>query len=242
MKNINFSVKNSLAWGVIFTSLALSACGGSNNNAVVEEVNKVFKVTVKNVTANQPLSPIAVVIHKPTYHLFQLGQSASVGLENLAEGGSNQQVLDEASADSAFVTSMSGAGPIGPGGSETLEISVADAESGYSVSVATMLVNTNDAFAGVASDKIAALGNGESFSMHVPIWDAGTEANSEAAGTLPGPVDGGEGFNASRADDADFVAIHQGVVTSADGLVTSILGESHRFNNPGALLRVERIK
>ncbi|MFT5808172.1 MAG: hypothetical protein ACI9LG_002473 [Moritella dasanensis] len=29
---------------------------------------------------------------------------------------------------------------------------------------------------------------------NLPAYDAGTEANSEAVGTIPGPADGGEGL------------------------------------------------
>lgn len=227
--------------GVMLTSLAVSACGGSNNSSGSTPVNKVYQVTLKNITANQPLSPVAIIIHKPAYQVWQAGHPASIALENLAEGGSNQQVLDEANAHTDFIASQAGTGAIPPGGSETLELSAGDA-SDFNLSLATMLVNTNDAFAGVISDKIADLAKGEHFSSYVPVWDAGTEANSEAAGTLPGPADGGEGFNASRAGDADFVAIHQGVVTHADGLANSVLDESHRFNNPVALLSVERLE
>ncbi len=232
MRKVN--MKTSWGWIVILSSLVLSACGSSLNE-------KEYKVTLVNVTANQPLSPATVILHKSAYHMFQPGQMASVALEHLAEGGSNQALLDEASENTAYVKSVSGVGIIPPGGSETVDIKITDT-GGLNISVATMLVNTNDAFAGRSSDKIASLKEGESFSMHVPIWDAGTEANTEASGSIPGPVDGGEGFNASRSSDANFVAIHQGVVTNADGLVTSILDESHRFNNPGVLLRVERVR
>ncbi len=232
MRKMN--MKTSLAWTVILSSLVLSACGSSFNE-------KKYKVTLTNVTADQPLSPATVIFHKSAYHLFQPGQMASVALEHLAEGGSNQELFDEANANAAFVTSASGAGIIPPGGSETIDLEVDDTTD-LNISVAAMLVNTNDAFAARGSNKIASLQKGESFSLHVPIWDAGTEANTEASGSMPGPADGGEGFNASRAGDANFVVIHQGVVTNADGLATSVLGESHRFNNPGVLLRVERVR
>ena len=232
MRKMN--MKTSLAWTVILSSLVLSACGSSFNE-------KKYKVTLTNVTADQPLSPATVIFHKSAYHLFQPGQMASVALEHLAEGGSNQELFDEANANAAFVTSASGAGIIPPGGSETIDLEVDDTTD-LNISVAAMLVNTNDAFAARGSNKIASLKKGESFSLHVPIWDAGTEANTEASGSMPGPADGGEGFNASRSGDANFVAIHQGVVTNADGLATSVLGESHRFNNPGVLLHVERVK
>ena len=227
-------MKTSLLWTVTLSALILSACGGLENE-------KEYKVTLTNVTADQPLSPATVLLHKSAYHMFKPGQMASVALEHLAEGGSNQALLDEASAHAAFVESASGTGIIPPGGSETIELKVID-KTGLNISVAAMLVNTNDAFAGRGTNKIAGLKKGESFSLHVPIWDAGTEVNTEATGSIPGPADGGEGFNASRAHDANFVAIHQGVVTHADGLATSVLGESHRFNNPGVLLHVERVK
>ena len=228
-----------LALGLLLSSLSLAACGGSSSSGSANAA-KSYRVTFKNVTANQPMSPVALIIHGSAYHLWQPGKPASVALEKLAEGGSNQQVLDEAKNDADFVVSKSASGAIPPGGSETLQLDVGNA-TGFSLTAAAMLVNTNDAFAGVVSDKIAGLAKGESFSMNVPVWDAGTEANSESAGTMPGPADGGEGFNASRAGDTDFVAIHQGVVTHADGLATSVLDESHRFDNPVALIRIERI-
>lgn len=239
MKNLSINTKKSLSWAIIVTSLALSACGSSSNSSVG---NKTYKVTLTNTTANQPLSPAAIILHKSSYQVFQAGQAASVEFEKLAEGGSNQAVLDDAKVDNGVITSQSGLGAIPPGGAETIELSIAEDGDSVYISVAAMLVNTNDAFVGASSNKISSLKKGESYRMHVPIWDAGTEANSESEGTIPGPADGGEGFNASRGGDSDFVAIHQGVVTHADGLATSVLGESHRFDNPGALLSVERLQ
>ena len=48
-------------------------------------------------------------------------------------------------------------------------------------------------------------------------YDSGTEANSEAAGTIPGPVDGGQGFAPVRDDPVDRVLMHSGVLTAAGG-------------------------
>lgn len=238
MKIQNNSFRTSFIGSVILASLALTSCGGSGGNS---EAKKTYKISVTNVTANQALSPAAIVLHTPSYHIFQAGDAASVALEKLAESGDNKQVLSEAKTDSGFLASSSSE-HIAPGETETIELSISEDEDSVYISVASMLVDTNDAFVGVASDKIESLGKGESFSMHVPVWDAGTEANTETADTIPGPAGGGEGFNASRAGDANFVGIHQGVITSADGLATSVLGESHRFDNPGAMLRVERMQ
>ena len=81
----------------------------------------------------------------------------------------------------------------------------------------------------------------DSMAMMLPVYDAGTEANSEAAGTIPGPADGGEGFNAER-DDADTVSYHPGVVSSQDTLPDSVLMAEHRFDNPVARLIITRVE
>ena len=238
MKKLNIKMKSAFAWSVVLASLTLLACGGGDSNA--NDPVKTYKVTVSNVTANQPFSHAAVIVHMPAYHAFQAGQVASVPLERLAESGSNSQLLSEASDNAAHMASKSGSSEILPGKSETINVSVPVDANGFNISIASMLVNTNDAFAGVSSNKIAGLAVGESFAMHIPVWDSGTEANDESAGAIPGPAGGGQGFDASREGDVNFVAIHQGVVTQADGFSTSALDESHRFNNPVGLLRVER--
>ena len=103
-----------------------------------------------------------------------------------------------------------------------------------------MLVNTNDAFAGKGGIDLNALALGEQVTMNLPVYDAGTEGNNELAGTIPGPADGGEGFNAAR-DDVNVVSRHSGVVTNIDGYADSVLDESHRFDTPVARLTVRRV-
>jgi len=73
------------------------------------------------------------------------------------------------------------------------------------------------------------------------VYDAGTEINNEAPGTIPGPADGGEGFNADRSDNVNLVRGHGGVVSSADGLASSVLDQSHRFDNPAVMVTITRI-
>ena len=109
------------------------------------------------------------------------------------------------------------------------------------LSVATMLVNTNDAFSGLNALDLRTFAVGDSWTATARVYDAGTEVNSEAAGTMPGRVDGGEGFNASRTDTG-FVAMHPGVVTGDDGLTNSVLTVQHKFDNPAVRIMVTRIE
>lgn len=125
----------------------LAACAGDSkdNDKQVDTENRTFQITVTNLTANQPLSPLAVIAHKTGYHAFTDGSPASDGLEVLAEGGDNSGLLAEAEADAAYLDSNSGAAPFGPGGTQTVEVSVTAGSETY-LSIVSMLVNTNDGF------------------------------------------------------------------------------------------------
>lgn len=230
--------------------LSLYGCGGGGGGSdelppepAPAPVDISFDITVTNLTNAQPLSPVAAVAHDGDFRVFQLGEPASVGLEVLAEGGDNAQFISEAAAETGVLTTVSGEAPIGPAGSETLRISVSeDAADGLMLSIATMLVNTNDAFTGINAIGIGELAIDESVTRRSIAYDAGTEADSEAAGTIPGPAVGGEGFNELRDDNADRVSMHPGVISNEDGLDTSVLSSQARFDNPVVEIRITRVE
>jgi hypothetical protein len=201
-----------------------------------------FEVTVTNLTNGQPLSPVAVIAHQSGYSVFSVGSAATAGLEELAEGGNNSTLIAEADADAMVMMSASGAAPIGPAGSETISIEVLESDlPSLNFSAVSMLVNTNDAITAINTAPIGNMVAGDSSSWRVIAYDAGTEANTEAAAHIPGPAGGGEGFNAARDDIADRIAMHSGVVSQDDGYAASDLSEQHRFDNPVAEIRIERI-
>ena len=219
----------------LLAATTLAACGGSSK----DDPEQMLRVTVTNLTAGQPMSPVLAAVHTGAAG-WAAGSSASIALEMLAEGGDASALAVELAA-AGGLAEANGSAPIGPGASDSHELSFA-ADSGALLTVATMLVNTNDAFAGLNAVAVGAMAVGDRISQVLNAWDAGTEANSEAAGTLPGPADGGEGFNAARSDSLDVVRIHAGVVSSADGLATSVLSGMHRFDNPVIRVEVERIR
>lgn len=222
-------------------ALVLSACGSDSDDLPAPPtpppppapVDVSYEVTVTNLTNAQPLSPVAVILHQ-TGNLWMIGEAASVELETMAEGGDNSALLGLSVVDA----SSSGAEPIGPGASETISVTIQDVTNAR-LSVATMLVNTNDAFSGLNAWDLGQLEVGDTWSTRARAYDSGTEQNSEAAGTIPGPADGGTGFDMAR-DDVDFVAAHPGVVTSSDNLPTSILDSQHKFDNPVISISVTR--
>lgn len=227
-----------LAGALLLSGLYLTGCSSDDDPAPAADA--MYEVTVVNATNNQPLSPVAVITHSSSFTAWTVGSAASTELEYLAEGGSNSQLID--SLASADASTASGAAPIGPGGNETISITAGESTQTL-LTVATMLVNTNDAFSGVASIDVSGLAIGDSMTMHAHIYDAGTEIDDEMAGNIPGPVSGGtgEGFNAARSDITDTVRSHGGVVSVDDGLSTSDLDQSHRFDNPGMMITITRI-
>lgn len=217
---------------IVFASTVLMLQGCNDNDSTTA---KTYSVSVTNLTNNQALSPIGAILHNSGYHAYSLGDAADNALEILAESGDNSALLGSAAADTMVIDTTSGSGMIAPGNSETINV------LGYSnnsrLTLATMLVNTNDAFSAIDAVDISELVSGESLVLYANVYDAGTETNSEAAADVPGQ--GGEGFNASR-DDRNFVAVHAGVVSMDDGLTGSALDQSYRFDNPVAKIVVTR--
>lgn len=214
--------------------LMLAACGDNNNGSTESEAMAEYQVTVKNLTNAQPFSPVTLLLHD-SGEFWSVGESASNALELIAEAGDNSELV--ASSDVSSYAASDGV--LGYGQSVTLTVSQS-ATANY-LSLITMLVNTNDAFSGLNKIDISELAVNDSLSYRVGAYDAGTEENSEAAGTIPGPADGGEGYNATR-DDVDMVTKHPGIVSSDDGLTSSVLSYQHKFDNPVMSVTITRVQ
>lgn len=228
----------------------LAACsnGGGNNGAAPAATpepaapplaNVQFEVSTTNLTVAQPLSPIAVIVHDTSVQMFSIGTPASAGVEEVAEEGATSTLLE--SIDAAAQGSGNAVVPPGSSDAVTIELPGSDS-SGMRLSLITMLVNTNDAFTAINGMDVSQLAIGESVTLAIPAYDAGTEANSEEGEDIPGPAGGGEGFNATRDDIRDQVTMHAGVVTADDGLPGSALGHIHRWDNPVARVTISRVQ
>ncbi|WP_125781770.1 spondin domain-containing protein [Pseudoalteromonas rubra] len=192
-------------------------------------------ITATNLTYAQPLSPIGVALHQEG-QFWQLGTPASDALEVLAEGGDNSGLL----ALDVVQSQTSAAAPLAPGQKTELTLTH-DSLDGQKLSLISMMVNTNDGFTGLNALDVSAMTVGQAMTYTTHAYDAGTESNSEAQGTIPGPVDGGTGFSAER-EALNKVAMHPGVVGMDDGLTTSVLTSSHKFDNPLMTVTITRTK
>lgn len=97
--------------GVLFT-----ACGDSTTN-------NTYRVTLKNLTYSQPMSPMVVSYHNKSMSLFSVGEAVDVPFENLAEGGSNTQLITQHQTNANISSVVGGSGVIPPSKSDSVVIS-----------------------------------------------------------------------------------------------------------------------
>jgi len=135
-----------------------------------------------------PLAPVAWAVHDTSMPFFTNGSAdAGLGLESLAEDG--DPLALEATLTGTSTVRMAGAAvtPVGQGSPGVAQPGAMyrftfDAEPGDFLSLATMLVQTNDLFfsfddTGLALFDDAGVPVTGDVSAMVSLWDAGTEAN-----------------------------------------------------------------
>lgn len=177
------------------TSVLLANFAGTAVNA------QTIEVAITNLTHAQSFTPRLVVAHDATVDTFEAGTEASTALAWLAEAG---VIEDEQNANSAGQNFEALLGPESTdNGSNTwrrfgglvppsTELSYSFDTMGYPyLSVLTMLIPTNDAFAGL--DSIAIPTEPGTYTYNVNAYDAGTELNDELNSARTDVVEAGTG-------------------------------------------------
>lgn len=193
-----------------------------------------YEVSVTNLTRGQPLSPAAVYTHcSDTVPLFMAGMPASPELAALAEDADMSQLMASLQEDDSVcdhVTLTGPEGPILPG--ETAHIQVTARSSCRYLSMAAMLVSTNDAFTGVHDIKLPRHGT---HSMTTVAYDAGSEANTEMCSDIPGPPCGSPHVRVTEGAEG-HVHVHAGIHGIGD-----LDPAHHDWRNPVARVTVTRV-
>ncbi len=195
-----------------------------------------FQVTITNLTDGQTFTPIMAASHKQGVKLFKLGQPASTDLEEVAESGDVSELEATLRANPDVLRVVDSGAPLPPGHSVTL---IVDARGRFNhVSVTAMLVPTNDGFFAVNGER-GPLDEERSVTYYSPAYDAGTEADDELCAHIPGPPTActGEGFNASREGDGNFVHIHSGIHGIGD-----LAASKFDWRNPVAKIVITRTR
>lgn len=168
-----------------------------------------YEVTVTNITAGQQFTPVLLVTHRPELRLFELGTPASAGLATLAEEGNVAPLKQALDGDPHVNMTVAGTGLTNPGA--TVRFMIQGHHFQHRISLAAMLIPTNDAF--VALNGVALPSHG-SVSYRAPAYDAGSERNAETCASIPGPnfteCDGAGGGGRIGGGEG-FVHIHRGI-------------------------------
>jgi len=229
------------------TIVVFSGCSDSDDPEAIPPATEsmaTFSLEVINITYGQPITPLAVIAHNEDYSPWTLGSPATDGLEELAEGGDPTNYLAEADGSNDVMATAQSSGLLAPG--ETINMVItAEASEDLEISVAAMLAKTNDVLTGLSKVAVGSMAVGDSTTLLARAYDAGTELNTETAGTIPAPVSDGDppgvGFDMERNDNGNFISVSAGVVTKDDGFTTSDLLEIHRWLGPVAKVTITRM-
>ena len=214
---------------------------------------RTYRVTVTNLTAGQPLTPVLFATHRPSADVFTVGAPASFGVKEIAENGNLAPLEDSLEATSGVSEVFVGGMPIVPEGlpgsamfpdSVTFEIS---SELGARrLSWVSMLICTNDGFTGLDSLKLPTH-IGEQVTAMTAGYDAGTEINTEDFADIVPPCQGlvgvssgepGTGTSNPALAEGGVIHHHEGIEGGSD-LVPAVHGWD--VNEPVAEVIVMRI-
>ena len=220
------------------TTLAALLLAGFTSSAFASDYGRAakYEVTITNITKGQIFSPPVLATHKSRVAFFTLGEPASDQLVEVAENG-NSSELEELLSDLKDVDGIAAAmGPVPPGKSVTIEI---DSNSRFNrLSLASMLVNTNDAFLAINSERLPRF-RYASVTYYATAYDAGSEANNELCTYIPGPAcEPASGNDRSIAEEAEgFVHVHNGVHGIAD-----LGAAANDWRNPVAKIQIKSVR
>jgi len=163
---------------VIKKSLTLVALAGSALGCASFANAAEFEVSVTNLTSGVYFTPLIGAAHSPDVAMFNAATVASTQLQSIAEGGDVGPMAELLESVGASVGI--GGGLLAPGATETITVSSSDTNT--VLSLASMLLPTNDGFVGLNS---VALPNsmGQTSTFYARGYDAGTEGNDELVGS-----------------------------------------------------------
>jgi hypothetical protein len=210
-----------------------------------------YEVTISNLTSGQPFSPPVLVTHRAATGIFTVGEAASTWIQQIAENGNNAPLLAALSGDKHVYDVIEGSTPLvpasNPGGTpfeNSATFTITSAKGAKFLSVATMLICTNDGFTGVDTLHLPKK-VGDSVTVFTAGYDAGTEINTEDFADLVPPCqaligissgEAGTGMSNPALAEGGVIAHHPGVMGGSD-LVPGI----HGWTNPVAKIVVERV-
>lgn len=236
-----------LALSAIVAMLVIVSIAGIPESSAAK--SKMYEVTVTNLTPGQPITPPLLVTHSADAGFFSVGEMASNEIQQLAENGNPIPLVEMLQGKSGIVSIVQGETPLVPANdpgntglsySETFVVS-SEGNMRY-LSFASMLVCTNDGFAGIDSVKLPV----NQKTVYAMAYDARTEMNTEDFVDLVPPCQGAIGISSDdegtgESNDAiseDGIIIPHPGIMGGDDLLESV----HAWGNPVVKIDIVRMK
>jgi hypothetical protein len=200
------------------------ASGQYDNNRA-----RTYEVTITNITRGQTFTPILVASHSTRVQFFELGAPASPGLAVLAEDGSPAQLASALAATGEVFDAQTIPGLLAPGASASVQVKSRGRFD--QLSLAAMLIPTNDTFVALSSVTLPRFGG---VSRTLLAYDAGSEPNDELCANIPGPRCGGQG--SSPGGGEGYVYVSNGMHGIGD-----LSAAVYDWRNPVARVVIRRI-
>jgi len=227
--------KAMIAGSLLLSSVAFASDDDKDNNAKGNNRPHTYAVTITNITAGQVFTPVLVATHKSDVSFFELGEEPSGELADLAEGGATDGLMGLLDSLPEYVMDTNTSGItedgnplINPGESVTVYVSGSRAYN--QLSLAGMLLPTNDSFVAINS---MTLPDRQSSKLAL-AYDAGSEINDELCANIPGPQCAGSPFSEGLAEG--FVHISRGISGEGD-----LKASDYDWRNPVARVTVKRM-
>ena len=214
------SVRAAFISALVFSSSSALADGKAN-----------YDVTITNLTNSITFTPILVASHRKPVTIFELGSPASKDLSMVAEAGNIAPLTATLKENKQVVDVQNSGGLLAPGASVSVRVSAW--RGAKLISIASMMLPTNDGF--IALDSVEVPKSG-SVTYYSPGYDAGTELNDELCANIPGPTCGGQGVSPEGVNEG-YVHIHRGIHGIGD-----LYAPTYDWRNPVAKITITRIR
>jgi hypothetical protein len=236
---------------MVLTAAALGgpAAGDDGDNGD-DNARATFRVTLVNLTGGQPFSPPVAATHRKSIHLIRVGRLASDELALIAQDGDQLPLFGQLSGSQQVTQAVDVGRPVTAQNTAaadftdnvTFEIT---GRAGDRLSLATMLICTNDGFLGLDGVKLPRRG---ATAYVLNGYDAGRENNTEASDDLVDPcsdLNPGHGLAGDPDGNRDSevatnprtpIAHHPGIHGGAD-----LDPAFHDWSDPVAVVVVTRV-
>lgn len=243
-------------------SLIAADHGGNGSAKSSPNARRTYSVTIENLTDGQPLSPGVIATHTQQVSVWDVGSAAPPLIINIAEDGLDNPLTPQQFAelrarpgiDGVLMTTVpidDNTPPVLAGAPDfpnTQTFLIDAAANANRLSVAVMIICTNDGFTGLSGVRLP--GGFKPVTFETVAYDAGSEVNTERyvdvvdpcqlLGPDPGPPALPNGNNDALPEDGGIIRMHPGIagIASAEGLDPTL----HNWDDPVARITVQRIK